>query len=267
MSIFELPLFYRALAAGLIVALLAGTLGVMVVLRRMAFFSDAIAHASLTGIALGLLLQLEPLLSAIGFSVLVSIGIAILSRKNTLALDTIIGVFYSAAVALGVIIINGLSGIRVNLEGFLFGDILAITSQDLIVAAVLAIVVLVGFALLFNALVQLALSKEMAKVHGIRVDLNEFIFMVLLALTVAIGIKLVGIILIGPLLIMPAATAKNMSRSLVGMLGTSIVVALVGVVIGFLASVFLNTPTGPTIVLAMAVLFAGSLIVRSVRAP
>lgn len=265
MSIFDLPLFYRALAAGLLVALMTGSLGVMVVLRRMAFFADAIAHASLTGIALGLLLQLDPVWAAIGFSVLLGLGIAWLSRSNVLAFDTIIGVFYAAAVALGVIIISSLSGPRVDLFGFLFGDILGVTNQDLVIAAVLTVAVLVIFSLLFNSLIQVAVNKDLAKVNRVKVDRNEFIYLALLALTVAVGIKLVGVILIGPLLLIPAAGGKNLSRSLVGMLGWSVLLAIAGTLLGLYGSVWLNTPTGPSIVVALALLFGGTLVVRIAR--
>jgi len=265
MTILELPLFYTALFAGLLIALIAGFLSVSVVIRRMSFFSDAIAHATLTGIALGLLLQINVLWSAVGFAILVGLGIAYLSRNNTLSLDTIIGVFYSAAVALGVIIISGLKGINVDLVGLLFGDILGITTTDIILVGTLAIVVLVAFAFMFNGLVQLAISKDLAKVNGVRINLLEYLYMVLLAVTVAIGIKLVGVILIGPMLIMPAAIAKNLSRSLLSMITWSVSAAIAGVVLGFFGSVFLNTPTGPTIILTLAILFGVSLVIKSFK--
>jgi zinc transport system permease protein len=265
MSVFELDIFYRALAAGLLIAVLAGTLGVPVVLRRMSFFSDAIAHASLTGIAFSLLWNIEPLWGAIGFSVLIGLGIAALNRRSILGLDTIIGVFYSAAVALGVIIISSLEGVRVDLVGFLFGDILGIDSQDLLLALILSVVALAVLALMFRGLIQLALSRDLAKVNRVKVNLIETVFMVLLALTVAVGIKLVGIVLIGPLLIIPAAAAKNLSRSLTQMIVFSIIAAVIGVVIGMFGSAWLATPTGPTIVMAMAILFAITLLVRPYR--
>jgi zinc transport system permease protein len=265
MSVFELDIFYRALAAGLLIAVLAGTLGVPVVLRRMSFFSDAIAHASLTGIAFSLLWNIEPLWGAIGFSVLIGLGIAALNRRSILGLDTIIGVFYSAAVALGVIIISSLEGVRVDLVGFLFGDILGIDSQDLLLALVLSVVALIVLAGMFRGLIQLALSRDLAKVNRVKVNLIETVFMVLLALTVAVGIKLVGIVLIGPLLIIPAAAAKNVSRSLIQMIVFSIITAIIGVVIGMFGSAWLATPTGPTIVMSMAILFAITLLVRPYR--
>jgi len=267
LSVLALPLFYRALAAGVLIAALAGVLGTVVVVRRMSFFADAIAHASLAGIALGLVLQLDPLWAALGFSVIVGLGIAYLTRRSSLGLDTSIGVFYSAAVALGVVLIGTLRGVRVDLVGFLFGDILGVTNQDLVTTATLTVVVLVIFALLFRSLVRLALSRELAQVQGVRVALVDALFMVLLAVTVAVGIKLVGVVLIGPLLIMPAAAAKNISRSLVGMLGTSVLLALIGFVGGMYASAFLNTPAGPTVVLVEAVLFAATMLLRYARQP
>ncbi|MFH0830834.1 MAG: metal ABC transporter permease [Parcubacteria group bacterium] len=265
MSLLTSDIFLRALAVGLLIALAAGSLGTMVVIRRMSFFADAIAHASLTGIALGVLLQIDPLWAAIVFSLAVGLGIAWLARRNTLALDTIIGVFYSTAVALGVIIIGGLKGIRIDLESFLFGDILAVSRVDLVVAAVLVVVVLVVFGFILGPLVQLALNRDLARVQGVKVNLYEILFMSLMALMVAVGIKLVGIVLIGPLLIMPAAAAKNVSRSLLGMLVLSLILALVGVVAGMYGSVWLASPVGPTIVVAMAVLFGLSLALRPMR--
>lgn len=265
MSLLTSDIFIRALVVGLLVALAAGSLGSMVVIRRMSFFADAIAHASLTGIALGILFELNPLWAALIFSLAVGIGIAWLARRQTLAIDTIIGVFYSTAVALGVIIISGLQGVRVNLESFLFGDVLAVSTTDVSVAAVLVLIVVVCFMFMLGPLVQLALNRDLAQVHGIRVNLYELLFMSLMALTVAVGIKLVGIVLIGPLLIMPAAASKNISRSLLGMVVTSVVIAIVGVVAGMYGSVWLGSPVGPTIVVAMAILFGLSLAVRPLR--
>lgn len=265
MSILTSDIFIRALIVGLLFAVAAGCLGTMVVVRRMAFFSDAIAHASLTGIALGLLLGVNPLWAIIGFSVIVGLGIAWLSLRNVLSLDTAIGVFYSAAVALGVIIITSLDSVRVNLEAFLFGDILAVTSTDVLVGSILAVTVVIVGLFLLGPLLQLAINRDLARVHGVRVTMYEFIFMAFLALTVAIGIKLVGVILVGALIIMPAATAKNLSRSYLGMLLASIVMAVVGVITGLYGSVWLASPSGPTIVLVMAVLFAFSLAIRSLK--
>ncbi len=265
MNIFTLPIFYSALTVGLLIALITGFLSVSVVVRRMSFFSDAIGHATLTGIALGLLLQLDPLWSAIGFSILIGVGIAYLAKKKTLSLDTIIGVFYSAAVALGVIIISSLHGLKIDLVGLLFGDILGVGRSDIVIALVLTVIIIVVFALIFNGLARLALSKDLARVHGVRVDLIEFTFMIILAVTVAVGIKLVGIILIGPMLIMPAAIAKNLSRSLLSMTIISIAGALLGVLLGFIFSIYLNIPTGPTIVLSLATLFAASFVVKSFK--
>ena len=265
MSILGSDLFLRALVVGVLFALAAGSMGTVVVIRRMSFFADAIAHASLTGIALGLLIGVDPLWAVLVFSVLIALGMGALALRKILALDTVIGVFYSTAVAIGVLIIGGLKGVRVNLDAFLFGDILAVTSSDVWVATVLVVLVVVVFGLLLGPILQLALNRDLAQVHGVRVWLYELIFMVFMAIAVAVGIKLVGIILVGPLIIMPAAAAKNVSRSFVTMLAASVIIAIAGAVVGLYGSVWLAAPTGPTIVVVMAVFFALSLAIRPLR--
>ena len=265
MSVLSSDIFIRALVVGLLFALAAGSMGTVVVIRRMSFFADAIAHASLTGIAFGLLIGVDPLWAVLVFSILIGLGIGGMALRKVLALDTIIGVFYSTAVAVGVLIISGLKGVQVNLDAFLFGDILAVSNTDVWVAVVLVLLVVLVFVALLGPLLQLALNRDLAQVHGVRVWLYELLFMVFMAVSVAVGIKLVGIILVGPLIIMPAATAKNLSRSFLTMLSMSVVIALVGVVAGLFASAWLATPSGPTIVVTMAVFFSLSLVMRSLR--
>lgn len=255
--------FVRALVAGAFVGLLGGTLGVFVILKKMSFFSDAISHASLTGVALGLLIGISPLLGAIGFSVLVALGIASMARRKTMSLETVIGVFFSTAMALGVLVISQLKGYRVDLFGYLFGDILGVSTLDVYLIASLTALTLILLFIFFRVWTKIAFHSDLTKVEGIRVDLHDQIFIALLALVIALGLKLVGAVLIGPLVIIPAATAKNVSWNMRGLFVVSAVLGVFCVVSGLILSYYANTPAGPTVVLLASALFALSFLFRA----
>src|SRR5437016_5129995 len=163
----EFPFMQRALAAGLLMGALCPLLGVFVVIRRMSFFGDAIAHSAFTGIALGLLLGVDPSLAAVGFAILVALGMGYLQAKSRIPSDTIIGVFFSGAAALGILLIGLLQGYRTNLFSYLFGDILTIGWRDLGIAAGLLLGVGVVLSALRRPLLQVALNRDMAAVQGV----------------------------------------------------------------------------------------------------
>lgn len=259
---FQYPFLLRALIGVVILSILTSVLGGFVVLRRMAFFGDAIAHSSLAGIALGLLFGLDPIIGAIGFSLLVALGIAFVNQKKILALDTIIGVFFAAAVAIGVLVIGELRNVRIDLLGFLFGDILAISSSDLWVTGILALAVTTLVALATKPLVQIAFQEDLARVVGVPVKWYEYLFILVLALVVSLGIKVAGVILVGPLLIIPAAAAKNVARDFRGMTVLALGFGLFSGVGGLLFSYGFDTAAGPTIILVAAVIFLLTLIAK-----
>ncbi len=252
----------RALIAGIIIGVIASVLGVFVILRKMSFFSDAIAHSSLTGVALGVLLAVNPIIGAIVFSILVALGISYLNKKNVLSLDTIIGVFFSSSIALGVVIIGFLRGYRVDLFRFLFGDILGISSLDIIIMSVLGVAVLVFTFFFFKDFAKIAFYRDLAKVEGVPVNIFDYLFMIILALTIAVGIKIAGAILIGPLLIIPAAAAKNIARNLKTMFVMSVVFGILASLTGLVVSYYLDTASGPTIVLMGTFIFIITLSSR-----
>lgn len=244
-------------------SILTALLGVFVVLRRMAFFSDAIAHATLAGIALGLLFGIHPTIGAIGFALLVAMGIVATNRARIVGLDTVIGVFFAAAVALGVLVLSTLHSVRVDLIGFLFGDILALTTFDLWVIGVLGIVVLVWIVICTKPLARIAFHAELAAITGVPVRVYEYGFMLLLAFVIALGVKLAGVILVGPLLIIPAAAAKNVAKDFRHMVLVAMVLSVLTGVMGLFGSYVFNTPSGPTIVLLGAAIFFLTLILRT----
>lgn len=237
-------------------------LGVLVVLRRISFFSDAIGHSALTGIAIGLLLESNPYIAAFIVSLLVAVGIVTLRSHSNLALDTLLGVFFAASVAIGVILVQLTPGYQANLLSFLFGDILTVTNNDVILAVLLALITLGILIFAGKGFVSIALNPALAQAEGVTVERHELILMLLLASVIALSIKLVGIILVTALLVIPAATAQNIARSLSSMFAISIIMSIIAVISGMIASMQLNTPPGPTIVVSGTILFAMSLAVK-----
>ncbi len=256
----EYPFMQRALVAALLMGILCPLLGVFVVIRRMSFFGDAISHSAFTGIALGLLAGVDPSLSAIGFAIVVALGMGWLQARSRIPSDTIIGVFFSGAAALGILLIGLLQGYRTDLFSYLFGDVLTIGWPDLGLASGLLLGVGGMLALLRRPLLQVALNRDLAAVQGVHVDGMEYALMTLLAITVAVSIKLVGIILVTALLIIPAAAARNVSGSMRQMFSFSVAFGAVSALLGLFGSYSLNTASGPTIVLVSIALFAASLV-------
>ncbi|MDX1950751.1 MAG: metal ABC transporter permease [Verrucomicrobiota bacterium] len=252
----------RALAAALMLAPLSALLGVFVTARRMAFFSDTIAHGALAGIALGMWLGMTDMtLPMVLFSLAIAAIILWLKEKTNLLTDTIMALLLSGSVAFGIVILSLQQGSRGEIHAYLFGDILAVDTQDIWLAA--ALLIIVAFAL-FRFLSPMALitaNEEMAHVCGIRVRRFNYLFVLVLTLTVAVTIRLLGIILVTSLLVIPAATGRNLSRNLRQQIISSILVGLLGGFSGVLISYRLDVPCGPAIVLACIALFILSLAV------
>ena len=262
LSLLSLPFFQRALLAAVILSVLMSTLGVFVVLRRMSFFADAIGHAALTGIALALLLDINPFLSAIVYSLLVAVGIATTRRRTNLPFDTLLGVFFSASVALGVILVQRTAGYQANLISFLFGDILTVSNFDLVLIVLTTLITTGVLVVLGKKFISITFNPNLARAEGIAVDTYELIFLLILAALIALAIKFVGIILVTAMLIIPAASAQNLAASLSRMFLLSALFGLISAIAGMLASVSFNTASGPTVILAATVIFAASLLLR-----
>lgn len=261
-DLLTLPFFQRALIVGIILGALMAVLGVLVVLRRMSFFSDAIGHATLTGIAIGLLLNINPFIAAFIFALLVAFGITIVRKASKQSLDTLLGVFFSASVALGVILVSLTPGYQADLISFLFGNILTVTAFDAVVSGGLALIILVTMLFIGKSLISITLDPSLAKAEGVPVDTHELILLLILAATIALAIKFVGVILVTAMLIVPAASAQNIARSLASMFTWSIAISLMAVILGMLLSAATRLPSGPTIVLVGTAFFAISLFLK-----
>lgn len=254
-ELFELQFMQRALVAGVSTGFALSIIGVFVVLRRSAFFGDAVAHFAFLGIALGFLISMNPIATAVGVSLLLAIGIGYIQRRVSIqSLDTIIGIFFSGAAALGIFTIGLLEGYRVDLFQFLFGDIISVSWTDAFFAVLIAFAVFIIFMITWKPLFRITFNKEVAAVAGVRVEYYEYIFLAMLALVTAVSIKIIGIILVPALLVIPAAAAKNVSQSFKQMIVFSIIFGVLSVLIGLIGSFYFNTASGATIVLT-AILF------------
>ena len=263
---FSEPFMQRALLAALFLGPLCAFMGVFVTARRMAFFSDTISHAALTGVALGFWFGLaDPTWPMVFVSLLVALGIMWLRENTDLLSDTIMALLLSSSVAVGVIILSLLKGFRGELHSYLFGEILAIGPQEVWMAA--AMFVVVGAALLWQltSFTLLTAHEDMAQVCGVPVRRFNYLFVIVLTLAVALTIRLLGIILVTALIVIPPAAARSVSRNLRQQIVFSVVFGVIGSVGGTLLSYQLDVPCGPTIVLVCVALFLGSLVVARAR--
>lgn len=256
----------RAALAGLGVAIAAAPLGCFVVWRRMAYFGDATAHAAILGVAISLTLSMSVFAGVLMVSLLMALTISTLSGRGY-AMDTLLGVLAHSALAFGLVAVSFLSGIRIDLMAYLFGDILAVTPMDLATIWGGAILVLVLIGARWSALLTATLNSDLAYASGIDPKREQLVLTVSLAIVVAVAIKVVGVLLIAAMLIIPAATARPFSRTPEAM---AVIAALIGGVStlgGLKAAYHFDTPTGPTIVCLAAILFALSSVASIFRAP
>ncbi len=249
--------------AGVLLACLLAWLGVFVIMRKMSFFSDGIAHASLAGVAAGVLAGIHPLTTALVFSVIFSVVIYFLEKKTTLSSDAIIGILFTSGMALGVVLISLKGGYQPDLVSFLFGNILAIRTVDLAIIAALSAVITVFLVYNHKSITLMALDMDTAYMAGIKVDLLQVTFYIILAVSVVLGLKILGIILVSALLIIPASTAKLISKSFKGLIVQSIAFSEAVVILGITLSYYLDSPTGPMIVLVGTGVFLAVFSLKS----
>jgi len=264
-ELLTLPFMQRALLAGLVLGMLLSYLGIFVTLRKMAFFSDGIAHAALAGAAIGLLTRFSPLLSALIFSMLLAALVYWLEKKSSLSSDAIIGIMFTSGMALGVVLISLRPGYQPELISYLFGNILAIRRIDLALIIVMAAVILAFIFTHKRKLTLLALDREMACMAGINPDLYELLLYIMLACALVLGIRVLGVILVSAILIIPVSTARLLSRSFRALTWLTVLVAEFTILAGVFLSFFLDLPTGAVIVLTGSVLFSLAFLVSSLR--
>ena len=252
--------FSRAVLAGLGVALVAGPLGCFIVWRRLAYFGDTLSHAALLGVALAFLFEVNITLAVFGVCVCVSLALLLLQRRATLSSDALLGLLAHSALAVGLVALAFMTWVRVDLMGFLFGDILAVTPFDVAIIWVGGLCVLVVLSLIWRSLFAATVNLELAQAEGLKPERANVIFMLLMAVVIAISMKIVGVLLITALLIIPAAAARRFATGPEQMAILAVLIGAAAVLGGLFGSLEWDTPAGPSIVVAALGLFIISVL-------
>ncbi|PHM11658.1 metal ABC transporter permease [Nostoc sp. 'Peltigera malacea cyanobiont' DB3992] len=260
LELLQLASIQRAIVGAALMGILGGMLGSFVTLRQLSFFSHAVGHAALVGVALGVLLQINPTWMLLPFTLVFGVIVLYFIDKTDLASDSILSIVLSGALAIGLILTSLIKGYRGNLMAVLFGDILAIDTTDLI----LTLLVLVGGSIFLLSTLQqqilLTLNPDVAQVQGVPVQLYRYAFVVLLSLAVAVAIKAVGVLLVNAFLVIPASTAKLMSHHFSRFLVMSVIVGSISSIAGIMVSGIFNLASGPSIVLVQFLLFVAVFV-------
>jgi zinc transport system permease protein len=259
------PFLMRALLAGIGLAIVAAPLGCFVVWRRMAYYGETVAQAGLIGIAAGLALSLNLTASVLVVTLAVSALLVLLSRQQLVPFDSLLGLLAHAALAVGVIAASLVRGPQLDLMAFLFGDIFSITSTDLRWIYIGGAVALVALVFVWRPLLALSVHEDLAAAEGVPTDRVKLMFVVILALVVAIAIKIVGVLLTIAFLIMPAAAARPLSETPEQMALFAAIFGALSVALGLFVSVTFDTPGGPSIVLMLALFFAAAIFPTVLR--
>lgn len=254
-ELFAMPFMIRALIAGILVAFLGSSLGTFVVQRKMSFLGDGLAHAAFGGVALGLLLGLEPLWIAIPFTLIVSIAITWLKDNTNIEQDTSIGIFFAVSVALGVVFLSLKKTYSADAYSYLFGSILSVSTADLYTSIVMVGVTILALFKYWKRWAYSTFDSELAQADRLRTKRDDLVLSALISMVIVLSIKLVGIVLIASFLVIPAATAKLVSRTFSQMTVLSIVFGLFGAIAGLFLSVVFDLPSGAVIILVQATIF------------
>ena len=251
--------FTRALIAGIGIAIVTGPLGCLVIWRRLSYFGDTLAHSALLGVTLAYAFSINISLSVFIISGTVALLLISLQKRTKLAGDSLLGLLAHSSLAIGLVLIGFLTSIRFDLMGLLFGDILAVTTQDILIIWFGGLIILGILFYIWKSIFAATVNYDLAAAEGMKPDLSNFIFTILLAGVIAISIKMIGALLITGLLLIPAATARSLSNNPFQMVILSILVGITSVITGLFGSLELNTASGPSIVVAALVLFILSI--------
>ena len=254
--------FVRALFAGIGIAIVAGPLGCFVVWRRLAYFGDTLAHSGLLGVTLGFVFSIDLSLSVFVISGIIAMLLLFLQKRTKLAGDSLLGLLAHSSLAIGLVFIALLTSIRFDLMGLLFGDILSVSVNDILIIWLGGGLLLLILFLIWKSLFAATISYDLANAEGMKPEIANYIFTIILAGIIAISIKMIGVLLITGLLLIPPAMSRNFSKSPKEMVIYSILGGIVSVIIGLFCSLELNTPSGPSIIVASMFLFIISLFYK-----
>ncbi len=254
-DIFQYGFMVRGLEAGVVVALISPLIGIFLVLRRYSLIADTLAHVSLAGIALGLLLGVSPIVTALGTTLAASLGIEKLRDTKRVYGESALAIFLSGSLALAIVLISLGHGLNTNVFNYLFGSIVTVTDADVHIICILALIVGLGVFLFFKELVYVSFDEESAQVSGIPVRAINTLLIVAAALTVSLAIPIVGVLLISALIVIPVVTALQLRKNFLVTLLIAEIFSVLSVILGIFVSFYLDLSTGGTIVLIMIALF------------
>jgi zinc transport system permease protein len=262
-EILEAGFMQRALVSGVAVAVICSAVGLFLVLRRHSLFGDALSHMAFGGIAIGLFMNVYPLWTAIVVSILGALGITKLRQSTKIPADATVAVLLSSGLALGVVLVSLSGGFNVNLFSFLFGSILLVSADEVIMILAIAAAIVAILALLYRRFMYITFDEEQAKVSGLQVTLLNYLFIVLASITVIASIRLVGVLLISSLIVIPNITAMMFGKGFKKTALISGAIAVFSVVTGIMVSYAANLAPGGTIVLVAIIIFLGTLAART----
>lgn len=254
--------FIYALCGGIGVALTSGPLGSFIVWKRMAYFGDAMSHSALLGIALGFLFHLDITLGIVIAAALFSFLLAYLQRQQSFASDTLLGILAHSSLALGLVVLSQMKTLRIDLMGYLFGDILAISPQDIVVIYAYMVLTLLVVIVYWKNILLMVIQPDLAEVEGVDTEKTKLLIMLLIAVFIALSIKIVGIMLVTSMLIIPAAAARRIAHTPEQMVIFASMIGVTAVVGGLFASLEWDTPSGPSIVVVAVGLFVASSLLK-----
>ncbi|ENC6730504.1 zinc ABC transporter permease subunit ZnuB [Vibrio navarrensis] len=250
-----------SILAGIGIALIAGPLGSFVVWRKMAYFGDTLAHASLMGLALGFLLDINLYLALVVCCLTLAVILVTLQKQQLIASDTLLGILAHSALSIGLVAVSFLDNVRVDLMSYLFGDLLAVSTQDLLFIYAGVVAIAAALFIFWRPLLSTTVNEELAAVEGVNTDLISLVLMLMVGIVIAVGMKFVGALIMTSLLIIPAATARRFASSPEQMAFTAAFLGVVSVLSGLTLSWHFDTPAGPSVVISATSLFVLSQLV------
>lgn len=259
-EIFQYGFMQRAFVAGLIMACIAPLIGQFLVVRRYALMADTLAHVSLVGIAAGLLLKTQPVATALITTVIASIGIEKLRSAKKIGGESVLALFLSGSLAIAIVLISIAKGFKVDLFSFLFGSITTVSSSDLILTIILGLILIFIIGIFYHHLFLIAFDEDLAKVDGLKTNVLNNLLVILTAVAVSIGIRVVGILLIGALMVIPVITAMQFGKSFSKTLSLAVLLSLFSTISGLVVSYYFDLASGGTIVVISLVMFLLALL-------
>lgn len=261
-EVFQYSFMVRALIIGAVIGLVAPMIGTFLVLRRFAFFADTLAHTALLGVALGIMLNVHPALSALAVCTVAAVAVERLRVRRRLPSDAALALFLSGSLALALVLISLSRGFNVNILGYLFGSITTVQSDDLWITVALGGMALLVVAALYKELLYICFDEESARVSGLPVGRINLLLVITAAATVAVAMKIIGTLLVGALMVIPVLTAFQVARSFRSALLLSVAFSLTSVLAGLVISFYLNIVAGGAIVLVALLIFVAGLAFR-----